>query len=260
VWRRHTSRVRFAHVRWHLTAACKWFAGLPSSEHLGNTANRVTAAGMDHADALRYDHPEKARSSYSLPVESPTKHSRRARRLAARADCRGERPVHSLRDPFPGGGERAWEAISGEAMSLLCEVGWKSLGVLEPTALPSIQRDSGVPTLQETDALLVWGGNIPYQNYEMQKSGLADLDNPDPIFEVKSMANIQRWAAGVPSRPMRLTTRPPRGVRWRRRSRLRATLEVVHPSDSKRLTAGTMRTAWAPGAQERTTKSAMIKQ
>jgi hypothetical protein len=70
--------------------------------------------------------------------------------------------------------------------------------VLEPTALPGIQRDSGVPTLQETDALLVWGGNILYLNYEMQKSTLAGLDNPDPIFEVKSMANIQRWAAGVP--------------------------------------------------------------
>ena len=32
--------------------------------------------------------------------------------------------------PFPGGSERAWEAIHGEAKSPLCELGWKSLGVL----------------------------------------------------------------------------------------------------------------------------------
>jgi hypothetical protein len=83
-------------------------------------------------------------------------------------------------------------------MSPLCELGWKSLGVLEPTALPSIKRDSRVPTPQETDALLVWGGNILYPNYWTQKSGLADLDNPDPTFEDNSMANTQRWAAGVP--------------------------------------------------------------
>lgn len=158
--------------------------------------------------------------------------------------------------PFRGGGERAWEAIRGEARSPLCELGWKSLGVLELTALPSIQRNSWVPTLQETDALLVWGGNVLYLSYWMQKSGLADLlpslenmvyvgvsagsiattphncdaewnlqfvppgsdmalgseramglvdfalcvhlDNPDPIFEDNSMANIERWAAGVP--------------------------------------------------------------
>jgi hypothetical protein len=70
--------------------------------------------------------------------------------------------------PFPGGGQRAWEAICGEAKGPLCELGWKSLGVLELTALPSIQRDSWVPTLHETDALLVWGGNVLYLSYWMQ--------------------------------------------------------------------------------------------
>ena len=47
--------------------------------------------------------------------------------------------------PFPGGGGRAMEALSGAAKSPLCELGWKSLGVLELTALPSIQRESWVP-------------------------------------------------------------------------------------------------------------------
>jgi dipeptidase E len=77
--------------------------------------------------------------------------------------------------PFPGGGEKAWEAIRGEAKSPLCELGWKSLGVLELTALPSIQRESWVPTIQKTDALLVWGGNVLYLCSWMQQSGLADL-------------------------------------------------------------------------------------
>ncbi len=37
----------------------------------------------------------------------------------------------------------------------LCELGWKSLGVLELTALPSINEEHWVPMVQETDALLV---------------------------------------------------------------------------------------------------------
>ncbi len=77
--------------------------------------------------------------------------------------------------PFPGGSGMAWEAICGKAPSRLCELGWKSLGVLELTALPSIQQESWVPTLRETDALLVWGGDVLYLSYWMRQSGLADL-------------------------------------------------------------------------------------
>src|SRR6476620_10078916 len=52
---------------------------------------------------------------------------------------------------------------------------WKSLGVLELTALPSIQRESWVPMLRETDAVLVWGGDVLYLCHWMRQSGLADL-------------------------------------------------------------------------------------
>jgi dipeptidase E len=69
----------------------------------------------------------------------------------------------------------AWKAICGQAPSPLCELGWKSLGVLELTALPSIQQESWVPTLRETDALLVWGGDVLYLCHWMRQSGLADL-------------------------------------------------------------------------------------
>jgi dipeptidase E len=77
--------------------------------------------------------------------------------------------------PFPGGGGMAWQAISGAASSPLSGLGWKSLGVLELTALPSIQEDSWIPTVRETDALLVWGGDVLYLTYWMRRSGLADL-------------------------------------------------------------------------------------
>ena len=77
--------------------------------------------------------------------------------------------------PFPGGAEMAWNAISGNSPSPLCDLGWKSVGVLELTALPTIQRESWVPALREADALLVFGGDVLYLRHWMQASGLADL-------------------------------------------------------------------------------------
>ena len=76
---------------------------------------------------------------------------------------------------FPGGAGMAWQLISGRAASPLCELGWKSLGVLELTALPSIEEEHWTPVVQETDALLVGGGDPLYLCYWMRQSGLADL-------------------------------------------------------------------------------------
>jgi hypothetical protein len=69
----------------------------------------------------------------------------------------------------------AWQAICGKARSPLCELGWKSLGVLELTALPSISEKVWVPMVEETDALLVWGGDPLYLSHWMRQSGLAGL-------------------------------------------------------------------------------------
>ena len=77
--------------------------------------------------------------------------------------------------PFPGGAGMAWKAICGKAPSPLCELGWKSLGVLELTALPTIREENWVPTVREADALLVWGGDVLYLCHWMRQSGLADL-------------------------------------------------------------------------------------
>jgi dipeptidase E len=77
--------------------------------------------------------------------------------------------------PFREGPSNAWRLINGKAQGPLAEVGWKSLGVLELTALPSIDRESWVPLVRETDALLVWGGHVMYLCHWMRQSGLAEL-------------------------------------------------------------------------------------
>ena len=74
-----------------------------------------------------------------------------------------------------GGAAMAWRLICGVEATPLCEVGWKSLGVLELTALPSIKEEYWVPLVQETDVLLVGGGDPLYLCYWMRQSGLADL-------------------------------------------------------------------------------------
>jgi dipeptidase E len=77
--------------------------------------------------------------------------------------------------PFRDGTAGVYRFISGTAASPMCGLGWKSLGVLELTALPSIEREHWTAAVQETDALLVCGGNAFYLCYWMRESGLADL-------------------------------------------------------------------------------------
>jgi len=75
-----------------------------------------------------------------------------------------------------GGAVMAWRFISGrEPDCPMCELGWKSLGVLELTALPSLDTARWVPQIQKTDVLLVNGGDPLYLYYWMRQSGLADL-------------------------------------------------------------------------------------
>jgi dipeptidase E len=151
--------------------------------------------------------------------------------------------------PFPGGPSHVYRFINGRAPGPMCELGWKSLGVLELTALPRIKKEYWIPEVEAVDTLLVWGGSPLYLCYWMRQSGLADLlpslrpetvyvgtsggamvatpdfggatyDDSDPLtgsdqalglvdFSVfphlgredmpdTSLANIERWAAGIP--------------------------------------------------------------
>ena len=75
-----------------------------------------------------------------------------------------------------GGADHAWRFVSGrEPSTPMAELGWKSLGLLELTALPSIDEELWVPLVQETDVLLVNGGDPMYLCHWMRQSGLADL-------------------------------------------------------------------------------------
>ncbi|MGH3308386.1 MAG: Type 1 glutamine amidotransferase-like domain-containing protein, partial [Nocardioides sp.] len=84
-------------------------------------------------------------------------------------------PTAQYGHPWVGPGERAWRFISGRSENPMVELGWKSMGVLELTALPSIDNERWVPLVRETDVLLVAGGDVLYLCHWMRQSGLADL-------------------------------------------------------------------------------------
>ena len=84
-------------------------------------------------------------------------------------------PTAQYGHPHVGPGAGVWRFISGRSAEPMCELGWKSLGVLELTALPSIDQERWVTWVRETDVLLVNGGDALYLCYWMRQSGLADL-------------------------------------------------------------------------------------
>jgi dipeptidase E len=77
--------------------------------------------------------------------------------------------------PFPGGPGMAYRAICGKGPAPLGELGWKSLGLLELSVLPSIEEAAWVPTVRDADALLVWGGDPLFLANWMRRSGLTGL-------------------------------------------------------------------------------------
>jgi len=144
----------------------------------------------------------------------------------------------------------AWRFVAGqEPRCPMTELGWKSVGLLELTALPTIGAERWVPWVQDADVLLVNGGGAMYLTYWMRQSGLAELlsslsdtvwvglsagsmvmtprvgedfveskpsitgddatlgvvdfsifphlDHPD--LPHNTMANAERWAAGIPN-------------------------------------------------------------
>ena len=60
----------------------------------------------------------------------------------------------------------------GDAMTSL---GWRSVGLLELTALTTVDAERWVPWVREADALLVDGGEATYLHHWMRESGLMDL-------------------------------------------------------------------------------------
>lgn len=77
--------------------------------------------------------------------------------------------------PIPNAPHLTADVICGKLGDPFCQLGWKSMGLLELTALPTIKKELWLPLLLETDVLLVGGGDCQYLCYWMEKSGLTDL-------------------------------------------------------------------------------------
>jgi dipeptidase E len=71
---------------------------------------------------------------------------------------------------YPQGIKFGWQVING-----IGELGWKALGVLELTAVPSLLEEIWLPQVEEMDAIIVGGGNKFYLSYWMEKSGLLGI-------------------------------------------------------------------------------------
>jgi dipeptidase E len=71
---------------------------------------------------------------------------------------------------YPQGIKHMWQVIKGWG-----DLGWKTLGVLELTALPTLPEEIWLPQIEETDAIIVGGGNKFYLSYWMEKSGLFEM-------------------------------------------------------------------------------------
>lgn len=76
----------------------------------------------------------------------------------------------------PQAGPRmAYKFFTSTAGNPMLELDWKTMAVLELTALPTLQREIWVPLVEEADVFLVAGGDCAYLAYWMKESGLADL-------------------------------------------------------------------------------------
>lgn len=83
-------------------------------------------------------------------------------------------PTAMYGHPRAGPGELVWEFVAGKSEDRMCALEWKSLGMLELTALPSIDEGNWLPKVQEADVLLASGGDSLYLCHWLKRSGLAD--------------------------------------------------------------------------------------
>ena len=84
-------------------------------------------------------------------------------------------PTAMYGHPYGGPGENVWKFVAGRSEQPMVNLGWKSVGMLELSALPSIDKERWVPLVQNADVLLVSGGDALFLNYWMRESGLTDL-------------------------------------------------------------------------------------
>ena len=108
--------------------------------------------------------------------------------------------------PFPGGPVMAWRTISGNGPSPMAGLGWRSLGILELSVLPSIDESAWVPTVRAADVLLVGGGDPLFLANWMRRSGLAEL-----LPELSVYVGVSAGAMAVTSTFVETYTEVPSG-------------------------------------------------
>ncbi len=84
-------------------------------------------------------------------------------------------PTAMYGHPYAGPGTNVWEFVAGRSEQPMVELGWKSVGLIELTALPSINPEKWVPMVREADVLLVSGGDALYLCHWMRVCGLTDM-------------------------------------------------------------------------------------
>jgi dipeptidase E len=84
-------------------------------------------------------------------------------------------PTAQWGHPMCGPASARGFVVGGPPWHHMVGLGWKSVGLLELTALPTIGAERWVPWVQEADVLLVDGGDATYLCHWMRESGLADL-------------------------------------------------------------------------------------
>ena len=109
---------------------------------------------------------------------------------------RGQGPVHPDRRirGLYGNPDGPCRFISGRSGDPMTELGRKSVGALELSALPSIDKERWVSRVREADALLVNGGDPLYRCHWMRQSGLG---RPLPVAARHGLCPAQRREHGA---------------------------------------------------------------
>ncbi|GAA4124174.1 hypothetical protein GCM10022215_31660 [Nocardioides fonticola] len=84
-------------------------------------------------------------------------------------------PTAMYGHPYAGPGERVWQFVAGRAEQPMVDLGWRSVALLELTALTSIPAERWQALVRDADVLLVSGGDALYLAHWMRESGLLDL-------------------------------------------------------------------------------------
>ena len=78
--------------------------------------------------------------------------------------------------PGPNGAFQARKVVAGlEERSPYTQLPWRSVGLFELAALPSVGRERWEPVLRAADVLLVEGGDALFLAHWMRESGVAEL-------------------------------------------------------------------------------------